>query len=148
MDQIPFQKMVLPALVISSADPVSVKSEDVRGQPVQPGMAILFQTENSRTGRLYSILDHDLVFLSPGCAKCCLEMGASLVGIDSMSVDRINCGEHPVHHMLLGADIPILEGIDLSGVPPGRYELICLPLNITGGEAAPARALLLEMGAN
>jgi arylformamidase len=39
----------------------------------------------------------------------------------------------------------ILEGLDLSAVPDGRYELIALPLRLAGMDAAPVRALLREL---
>jgi arylformamidase len=38
--------------------------------------------------------------------------------------------------------VVILEGLDLSAVAPGGYELICLPLKIAAGDGAPCRALL------
>jgi arylformamidase len=38
----------------------------------------------------------------------------------------------------------IVEGLDLSGVAPGTYELVCLPLKIVGGDGAPARAVLIR----
>ena len=50
--------------------------------------------------------------------------------------------DFPTHKALLGAGVVVLEGVDLSGVPPGRYELFCGPLRIAGGDGAPARALL------
>jgi arylformamidase len=63
------------------------------------------------------------------------------VGIDYLSVEA-----HPatgrVHHILLEAGVVILEGLNLSGVERGEYELICLPLKVAGGEAAPCRAVL------
>lgn len=48
----------------------------------------------------------------------------------------------PAHVALLRAGVFLLEGIDLSAVPPGEYELLCLPLKVAGAEGAPARALL------
>jgi arylformamidase len=49
----------------------------------------------------------------------------------------------PIHDILLGNDIFILEGIALDGVPAGRYTLFCLPLKIRGAEASPVRAILI-----
>ena len=43
---------------------------------------------------------------------------------------------------LLGAGIWIVEGLNLSAVRPGDYELICMPLKIAGSDGAPARAVL------
>jgi arylformamidase len=44
--------------------------------------------------------------------------------------------------VLLGAGVAIIEGIDLSGVPEGDYELLCLPLNLENTDGAPARIVL------
>jgi arylformamidase len=48
-----------------------------------------------------------------------------------------------VHRILLAAGVVIVEGLALAGVTPGRYTLICLPLKLTGGDGAPARAVLI-----
>ena len=44
--------------------------------------------------------------------------------------------------ILLSAGIWLIEGLNLSAVKPGAYELVCLPLRITGAVGAPARAIL------
>jgi arylformamidase len=49
-----------------------------------------------------------------------------------------------VHRLLLGEGVVIVEGLDLSAVPAGRYGLICLPLRLAGLDGAPARAVLTE----
>jgi arylformamidase len=82
-----------------------------------------------------------------------VERGVRLVGADTLSIEPATDGpgvrgcppdeQYPVHHILLGAGIVIVEGLDLSAVAPGPYELVCLPLRITGGDGAPARAVLL-----
>jgi arylformamidase len=48
------------------------------------------------------------------------------------------------HRVLLEAGIIILEGLNLQGINPGEYELVCLPLKLAGSEGAPARAILIE----
>jgi arylformamidase len=65
------------------------------------------------------------------------------VGIDALSVEPEGSPGHPVHHVLLEAGVVILESLDLSQAPPGRYTLLCLPLRIEGGDGAPARAVLI-----
>jgi arylformamidase len=40
----------------------------------------------------------------------------------------------------------IVEGLDLRAAAPGRYELVCLPLRLEGGDGAPARALVRPLG--
>ena len=62
--------------------------------------------------------------------------GKLLVGVDYLSVESFHAPfEHPVHRTLLEARIVVLEGLDLSGVEPGEYELYCLPLKLVGSMA-------------
>jgi arylformamidase len=68
-----------------------------------------------------------------------VEAGVRLVGVDGMSV-----GDREAHRVLLGAEIVVIEGLDLSAVEPGEYELICLPLRIAGCDGSPARAILVR----
>ena len=68
--------------------------------------------------------------------------GVRLVGLESLSADSSGAVGFPVHRTLLDAGVVILEGLDLSAVPPGAYELLCLPLKIHGGDGAPARVVL------
>ena len=50
------------------------------------------------------------------------------------------------HLALLEAGIWIIEGLDLSEVDSGIYELVCLPIKITGSDGGPARAILRKVG--
>jgi arylformamidase len=69
----------------------------------------------------------------------------SLVGIDYLTIEvprpRRTTGKS-AHLPLLEAKVAILEGVDLSAVSPGIYELICLPLKLTGCDGSPVRAVL------
>ena len=51
-------------------------------------------------------------------------------------------GTPAAHRALLGAGVVAVEGLDLRGVEPGTYRLICLPLRLVGSDGAPARAIL------
>ncbi len=68
-----------------------------------------------------------------------------MLGIDSLSVDAPGSESLPAHRQLLQRGIYILEGLQLSEVPAGEYELICLPLLTAAEDAAPARALLRRL---
>ncbi len=72
--------------------------------------------------------------------------GARLVGVGSSSVGPDGEGGDAIHRVLLRAGVWLLEGLDLSAVEPGEYELICLPLRIAGADGAPARAFLRRSG--
>jgi arylformamidase len=80
--------------------------------------------------------------LTSAQAQHLVQSGVRLVGVDALSVDAVGGTEFPVHHVLLGVGMWIVEGLDLSAVVPGEYDLICLPLRIRGADGAPARALL------
>ena len=68
--------------------------------------------------------------------------GVILLGLDVPSVDALDSKDLPVHHALFRSRIAILESVDLSGVAPGVYELIALPLKLCGGDGSPVRAIL------
>ncbi len=84
----------------------------------------------------------DFAHVTGDGADLLVEAGVRLVGVDYLSVDRYKAPGHPAHHRLLGAGVIVVEGLYLSGVEPGDYELICCPLLIPGAEAAPARVFL------
>src|SRR6266699_1946662 len=68
--------------------------------------------------------------------------GVKLLGLDLPSVDEIDSKSLPNHHALAGAEIAIVESLNLSGVGPGIYNFAALPLKIAGGDGAPMRAIL------
>ena len=50
-----------------------------------------------------------------------------------------------VHHILLGANVILLEGIRLAAVPEGVYLLNAAPLNLGRAEGSPCRAVLIDI---
>lgn len=103
---------------------------------------VLFRTRNSaRWARALSFFP-DYVALSEAGARSLFAAGVRLVGVDSLSVESDPGQQYPVHHFWLGAGALIVEGLLLDDVPPGEYELECLPLKIRGGDGGPARATL------
>ena len=84
----------------------------------------------------------DFAALAPELVDFLHERGVRLVGIDTPSVDLFDSKDLPAHRRFLVHDMAILEGLVLAGVPPGRYELIALPLRLVGFDASPVRAVL------
>jgi len=82
--------------------------------------------------------------LEPDGARALVDRGVVLVGIDYLSIERFHAPGHPVHMILLGAGVVIVEGLDLRAVSPGRYSMCCAPLNVVGAEGAPARVFLWD----
>ncbi|MCH8252767.1 MAG: cyclase family protein [Planctomycetes bacterium] len=84
----------------------------------------------------------DFAALSPALVDRLHEDGVITVGIDTPSVDLCDSKDLPAHHRFLANDMAIIEGIVLTDVPAGTYELIALPLRLVGFDASPVRAVL------
>ncbi len=67
-----------------------------------------------------------------------------LLGNESQTIGPQN-SPMEVHLLLLGADITLLEGIRLSDVSEGVYFLNAAPLNLSGADGAPCRAILIDL---
>lgn len=106
---------------------------------------VLFKTRNSAFWNENPPQFHsDFTYLDLGAATWLRDRGAKLIGIDYLSIEKFKSPGHPTHLALLTKGVVILEGLNLSDVPPGKYELICLPLRLRSalGDGAPARAVL------
>ena len=100
---------------------------------------ILFKTKNSFT----EDFDFNFVFLEKTGAEYLKNIGIKGVGTDSLGIER-DQSSHETHKILLGAGIPILEGLRLKDVEEGEYFLIAPPIKILNCEAAPVRAILIK----
>jgi len=148
LDSYPPGRFITQALVIAVQDCHAIPAGALQNASILKGEAILFKTGNSSRGLMHEpVFRDEYVYLSMPAAKMCITLGAGLVGIDYLSVDRYEDDSLPVHNILLKNDILILEGIDLDAVLPGRYWLICLPLRMKNAEASPVRAVLLGRSA-
>ncbi len=118
-------------------------ADDLRPLGLAGTKRLLLQTPNAalwqKTG-----FQTNYVALTESAACLLVEMGVQLVGIDYLSVDAFERQDFPVHRILLGAGVLILEGLDLRAVPPGDYELLALPLLLQHGDGAPVRAILRQ----
>ena len=144
LDRTPIERFVGPALVVQiEGDAVSATDLDRAGIP-EGTMRLLVKTTNSeRWARGWGAFDPEYVALTTDAAQWIADRGIELVGLDHLSIQQFgNDGE--THRVLLRAGVTILEGLNLAGVAPGTYTLVAAPLKLTGTEAAPARALLLD----
>ncbi len=147
VDALPLDVLCGAALVVA-VDGVSVVTAKRLVALVPPGTErLLLRTHN---GALWAGggLRTDYAALDAGAARWLVAAGVRLLGIDYVSVDAADAVDLPVHHVLLGAGVIIVEGLDLQAVRPGGYELACLPLRLAGGDGAPARAVLRSAVAN
>ncbi len=142
VDNIPLDIVVGRARVFEIRDPELIKPEELAGHRIRRGERILFKTRNSSHVWQKDEFVEDFVFISDAAADLLVDSGVRLIGIDYLSVGSFKHGGSYVHKTLLGGGIWIIEGLNLSNVTPGRYDLICLPLRIVSGDGAPARAIL------
>lgn len=84
----------------------------------------------------------DFRSLSPQTVELFYRKGVRLIGVDVPSVDPANSKTLPAHKVFLRRDMRNLEGLVLSHVTPGDYELVALPLKLAELDAAPVRAIL------
>lgn len=82
--------------------------------------------------------------LSEDAARVLASNDILLYGNESQTVGPENAPME-VHKILLGADVVLLEGIRLSEVPEGVYLLNAAPLNLSGAEGSPCRAVLIDL---
>lgn len=112
---------------------------------IKPGMTrVLLKTGNSAYWQQPDLpFQKGFTAVAPDGAAYLVECGARLIGIDYLSIAPFS-DSVPTHRILLGARVVILEGVNLSAVHPGQYQLYCLPLKLGGSDGAPARAILIE----
>jgi cation transport ATPase len=130
----------LPARVIGIDDPSRVTARELRRRGVRRGERLLLRTRNSEAAGPARRLCSEFVALDRGAAALLAARHVRAVGVDALSIGPPDAEGDEVHRLLLGAGIWIVEGLDLRGVTPGDYELVCLPLKLAGADGAPARA--------
>lgn len=79
--------------------------------------------------------------MTGAAAQFLVECGVHLVGVDTPSVDR---PPFPAHLVLLDNQVVILENLtNLDAISTPRFQLVALPLKLTGREASPVRAIAI-----
>ena len=140
IDELPLEIFIGPALVHAVEAEKYITAEHVAEIGLQGETRVLFKTRNSQLlhEREYN---PNFVAFSVEAARALADKGVQLVGLDYLSVAHAD-EQIPVHRAFLDRGVVLLEGIDLSAVEPGRYELMCFPILLQGGDGAPCRAVL------
>jgi len=144
VDQITLETLIGPVYVAEVPAQVEVITVDVLKDLALPAgvQRLLLKTRNSLLWSSGSDkFDPDFVALTAEAAQWLVDRGVTVIGIDYLSIQRFTDGPE-THQILLGANVVVIEGLDLSHVEPGNYELFCLPLKLEGVEGAPARVIL------
>jgi arylformamidase len=142
LDELPLETLIGTARVVDVGDVPAIDRTVLDGCNLSGANRVLFKTRNSAFWPEADKFHEDFVYIEPDAARRLVELGVQLVGIDYLSVEKFNFDEPTTHLVLLGANVIIVEGLALRDVPPGDYELLCLPLKIKDGDGSPARVVL------
>jgi len=143
VDEIPLNTLVGPGIVLDMRGVSQIDRHSLEDTPLGDHVRVLLKTDNGPL-LLDPSFHEDYVHLTEDGASYLVEKGVSLVGIDYLSIERYQNPDAPVHRALLQAGVLIVEGVHLLEIPPGPYEIFCLPICIKGADGAPARVLLRE----
>jgi len=145
LDRMPLEATIGPARVIHIRDKESIKPEELKKHKIRKGERILFRTVNSNRCWRSESFKKDFVYISKEAARYLAKCGIRTVGIDYLSIGGFYKDGLETHQALLKAGIWAIEGLNLSKVKQGRYNLICLPLKVFKSDGAPARAVLYSL---
>jgi kynurenine formamidase len=139
----------LPLDVLAGLESVVVRVATDASRAIKPevfanvaveGKAVLVQTGWSRHWRTERYLSGH-PFLTAEAAEHLLRGGARLVGIDSLNIDDTGDLTRPVHSLLLGAEVPIVEHLtNLAALPPDGFRFYAVPPKVVGFGTFPVRA--------
>jgi arylformamidase len=143
IDALSLETLIGPARVIRVPDDVTEIELNFLATCNLDGVErVLFHTRNSSFWN--EGFRKDFTHLSPEAAQTLVDLGVKLVGTDYLSIEKFHSRHHRTHLALLSKNVIIVEGLNLSEIEAGDYELICLPLKIAegAGDGSPARAVL------
>jgi len=143
VDRLGFDRLLGPARVIEIRDRRAIERADLEKHALKREMIVLLKTDNCRLINACAF-DPDFAYLTRDAAEYLVESGVKTVGFDYFSVERLDNPLLDVHSVLLSGDVVIIEGLDLTAVEPGRYEMVALPLKVRNGDGGPTRVVLIE----
>ena len=107
------------------------------------GKAVLFDTGWDRHWRTDAYFENH-PHLTERAADWLSAAGAAIVGIDSFNIDDVSTGERPVHSVLLGSEIPIVEHMrGLSALPDAGSRFFAVPVKVKAFGTFPVRAFAM-----
>jgi len=145
VDDLSLDDLIGPVLVVEFLDSLQqIHAADLEKAGLPAGIKrVLFKTRNSRLWeRKETQFSPDYCGVEADAAQWLIDRGVKVVGVDHLSV----CPFHDLlttHRLFFQARVVVIEGLNLTGIKPGLYQLMCLPLNIQGSDGAPCRAALI-----
>jgi arylformamidase len=146
IETLPLDVLIGAVQVVDLGDSVDLITAEVlkSADLIHEVTRVLFKTRNSQFwARGEAEFQTGFVGISADGAEFLVKQGIQLVGIDYLSIAPFKQSK-PTHQILLNAKIVVLEGVNLSQIKAGVYQLVCLPLKLGGSDGAPARTVLIE----
>jgi arylformamidase len=141
VEQLPLEILIGKCRVVELSVRERVVRADLEALDLRDDLRVLLKTRMSGQLR-QGAFQEDFVYVTEDAATYLVQVGIKLVGIDYLSIEKFGSTDYPSHHKLLEAGVVIVEGLDLSEVEPGEYDMTCLPLRIPGADGSPARVIL------
>ena len=135
---VPLELLVGDAQVLHALAYDAIPAETITHFDRLPERILFFTGQPER----WAEFPEDFTALTPDLIHALSERGVKVVGTDSPSVDKFSSKDLPVHRACAETGMYIIEGLSLQGVDEGRYQLLCLPLNLPEADASPVRAIL------
>jgi len=144
VEAIPLEALIGPVQVVEHAGSGHITAADIEAFELPAGTRRLLV--KTRNGVFWEDdgFHTEFIGFAPDAARLLVQRRFVLVGIDYLSIEQYRAETHEVHLAFLEAGVVIVEGLDLRGVPPGRYNMACAPLKVAGAEGAPARVFLWD----
>jgi arylformamidase len=142
VEALPLEILIGRARVIDLPVRGGITEEHLAPAGLREDIRVLLRTPNSALWNSTQGFYKDYTHLTESGARFLVNQGVKLVGVDYLSVEQFHKPGAPAHHALLGSDVVIIEGLNLSEAEPGHYEMYCLPLKVANGDGAPARVVL------
>ncbi|MBM4055567.1 MAG: cyclase family protein [Planctomycetes bacterium] len=146
IDQIILENLIGDAMIFEFDNQEKIDVSDVKRLRLDNVKRVIFKTINSSYWKL-SAFKKDFVYITKEAAQYLVDRGIQLVGVDYLSIEKFNSQKAETHGVFLQNNVVVLEGLDLSLVAAGNYELIALPLKIKSGDGSPARVILRSIDA-
>lgn len=146
VEQLLLEILIGKVLVIELDESINeITKEVVESLQLEQGTErLIFKTRNSHYwAEQRPDFQTDFVGIDAVASQVLVDKGVRLVGIDYLSISPYK-RSRPTHEVMLGAEMVIIEGLDLTGIQPGYYKLICLPLKLENTDGAPARVILIQ----
>jgi arylformamidase len=141
-DALSLELLIGRARVIDLPHRGGITEKHLAGAGLREDLRVLLRTPNSALWNSSEGFHSDYTYITEGGAKFLVDQGVKVVGVDYLSVEQFKKAGAPAHRALLGSGVIVIEGLNLSDVDAGQYEMYCLPLRLANGDGAPARVVL------